>query len=56
LITISGSGADLGVPELPLDEETGVTVQLHNSLGECWSAEFDDALRNSPYLFQAVDY
>jgi hypothetical protein len=55
-ITVIGSGDDLEVPDLPLDEDLGVDVQLHNSDGQCWSAEFPDALRNSPVLFQAIDY
>jgi len=55
-IAVIGSGRDLEVPELPLDEEAGVDVQLHNSDGQCWSAEFSDALRNTGVLFQAVDF
>lgn len=55
-ITAIGSGDDLDVPALPLDEAAGVAVQLHNSDGQCWSAEFDDALRNNRYMFQAIDY
>jgi hypothetical protein len=52
-ILVWGFGDDLDMADLPLDEAAGVEVQLHNSLGQCWGAEFPDALRNTSTIFRA---
>ncbi len=37
-ITVKGKGASLGMPALPLAQDTTVTAQLVNSGGACWEA------------------
>jgi hypothetical protein len=39
-ITVSGKGANLGLPTLPLKQDPGIVVQLQNSAGVCWEADY----------------
>ena len=54
-ISVIGSGVDVDVPELPLDQAAGVELQLQNRDGRCWGAKFPDALRSTAVLHQAVE-
>jgi hypothetical protein len=39
-IKLKGSGINLGMPPLPLDQDSTVTVQLRNDHGICWDADY----------------
>lgn len=52
-IIVRGKGALLGMPALPLNEDQKVTVQLVNSNGACWEAQYGSSLSNTPDLFKA---
>ena len=40
-------GANLALPTMPLDQDTTVTVQAVNSIGECWSAQYSAPARTN---------
>jgi hypothetical protein len=40
-------GANLSLPTMPLDQDTTVTVQAVNSIGECWSAQYSAPARTN---------
>ena len=52
-ITVRARGAKLPLPTLPLHQSPKVTVQLQNSFGSCWGADYSTAIRNSSRLFVA---
>jgi len=52
-ITVNGKGAGLPMPELPLTQSPKVIVQLQNSAGTCWEAEYGSATKNSITQFKA---
>ena len=51
--SVTGRGLNLLLPSLPLDQDSTVTAQLRNSIGECWESEYSTALRNSSTQFRA---
>jgi hypothetical protein len=54
-ITITGKGAALALPPLPLTVDGHVQIQLSNSAGACWSATFPSpAHSNTASLFSAT--
>ena len=52
-ITMSGKGAGLPMPILPLMQTPKVIVQLQNSAGVCWGADYSTATTNSSTQFKA---
>jgi hypothetical protein len=52
-ISLKAAGANLLLPTLPFDQDPTVTIQLTNSLGECWDADYSSALRNEIGNFKA---
>ncbi|MFQ5666661.1 MAG: TolB family protein [Candidatus Binatia bacterium] len=52
-IVIKGRGACLGVPALPLLQDTTVTVQLSNGT-TCWEAQYSTNRSNEPERFKAT--
>jgi hypothetical protein len=52
-ILVEGRGPRLLLPTLPLREEPKVTVQLRNSAGACWGADYSTATRNDATRFKA---
>ena len=52
-ISVSGKGDGLPMPELPLEQSPKVIVQLQNSAGMCWEAEYSSATKNSITQFKA---
>ncbi len=52
-ISLTGRGTSLVMPPLPLNQSPTVTVQLSNSAGICWSAEYSaPALTNTGTKFK----
>ena len=52
-LRVSGKGLNLGLPGLPLSQDTRVTVQLKNTNGVCWSASYGaPAIRNDSEQFK----
>jgi hypothetical protein len=52
-LRVTGKGASLGMPSLPLLQDSKVTVQLKNTQGECWSAAYSaPASRNQADQFK----
>jgi hypothetical protein len=52
-IGAKGLPPHLLLPALPLHEDPTVTVQLRNSAGGCWGADFSTATKNDPAQFRA---
>lgn len=52
-ISVSGKGDGLPIPELPLEQAPKVIVQLQNSAGMCWEAEYSAAIKSSSAQFKA---
>jgi hypothetical protein len=52
-IAVKGRGANLPLSALPLAQDPRITVQLRNSLGACWSADFSSAIVNDATRFKA---
>jgi hypothetical protein len=52
-VIVQGKGGELPLPSLPLAQDPTVTVQLRNTIGQCWEAEYTTAVRNEPGLFNA---
>jgi hypothetical protein len=51
-ITMRGKGTNLGLPSLPLHEDSAVTVQLSNG-SACWEARYSNSTLNNLYEFKA---
>jgi hypothetical protein len=52
-ISVGGKGDGLPMPELPLEQSPKVIVQLQNSAGMCWEAEYGSATKNTGTQFKA---
>jgi cysteine-rich repeat protein len=52
-ITLTGLGPDLTLPTLPLQKEPKVVVQLRNTAGVCWEADYSTAIKNTVTEFKA---
>jgi hypothetical protein len=52
-ISVSAKGEGLPIPELPLEQAPKVIVQLQNSAGACWEAEYSSATKSSSTQFKA---
>lgn len=52
-ILVTGSGATLPLPTLPLAQHPRVTVQLRNAAGGCWGSVHGTAIRNDASQFKA---
>jgi hypothetical protein len=52
-ISLKASGLNLDLPPLPFQQDTKVTFQLRNDLGECWDADYSTATRNDTDNFKA---
>ena len=52
-IVVSGKGGHLLLPTLPLDQSQRVRVQLRNSDGACWEADYSTSTANEPGQFKA---
>jgi ELWxxDGT repeat protein len=52
-ITLKGKGVSLPPLPLPLAQDPAVTVQLKNTAGGCWTADFGTAIVNDPRRFKA---
>ena len=52
-IIVKGKGSHLAAPSLPLDKSPRVRVQLRNSNGVCWEANFSTAAKNLSTEFKA---
>lgn len=55
-VVLRGDGADLPLPELPLESGIGVQVRVYNSTTDaCWGADFapGDVLRSDAVVFRA---
>lgn len=53
-VIVKAKGANLALPSpLGIDQDPSVVAQLLNSGGECWSATYSTALRNTPAKFKA---
>jgi hypothetical protein len=48
---VKAKGVNLTLPELPLTQSPKVVVQLRNSFGSCWGAEYGTARRNDAKRF-----
>lgn len=53
-ITLTGRGAGLALPALPLAKDPAVRVQLRNAAGGCWDVRFRTARENTATKFQAT--
>ncbi len=52
-VTVKGKGVNLGMPALPLAQDTTVTAQLVNSDGTCWEAQYGaPAIKNQSDQFK----
>jgi hypothetical protein len=51
-LSVSVSGDDLTLPDLPLAEGTALVLQLHDSGGQCLSSTFDDPEVNTEERFE----
>jgi hypothetical protein len=45
----------LPLPALPITNGPKLAVQLRNSAGACWEADYSSALRNDASRFRATD-
>jgi cysteine-rich repeat protein len=52
-ISLTGLGPDLTLPTLPLQKEPKVVVQLRNTAGVCWEADYSTAIKNTVTEFKA---
>ena len=52
-ITVTGKGDLLPIPELPLEQTPKVIVQLQNTAGVCWEADYSLATKNTSAQFKA---
>jgi hypothetical protein len=52
-ITVTGKGTNLIMPALPLDQAGRVRVQVKNSNGVCWEADYSTNNSNLPNQFNA---
>jgi hypothetical protein len=52
-ISAKGVGPHLLLPALPLHEDPQVTVQLRDSAGGCWGADFSTAMKSDATQFRA---
>jgi hypothetical protein len=52
-VAVRARGIPLPLPTMPLAQDPTVTVQLVNSEGQCWEANYSSALSNTNLLFKA---
>jgi len=52
-ISVNGKGASLPMPALPLKQNPKVIVQLQNSAGVCWEADYSNATKTNSSGFKA---
>ena len=55
-VKVKGLGSFLGMVSLPLSMEPGLTVQMINDEGACWSNSFSGASKNTNRQFKAKSF